>query len=338
MKKLGRSTVVFENPPSIKEFFAIVGEKEGQGPLKDCFDSIVNDPYVAEKSFEAAEAKLQKLAVSGVLEKASLKQEEIDIIFAGDLLNQCIGSTFGISSFQIPFVGLYGACSTMAESLCLASVFAAGGIAAKAIAVTSSHFCSAERQFRLPLEYGGQRPPSAQWTVTGSGAMIVEAQGTAAPFVRGVTFGTIEDYLIKDVNNMGAAMAPAACKTIKAHLDATGASAADFDLIVTGDLGKIGGELLCQLMREEGMDISSCYNDCGMMIFDIEKQDVHSGGSGCGCSATVMCAHILQRIRSGELKRILFAATGALMSPTSTMQGQSIPAICHVAEISNTKV
>ena len=262
----------------------------------------------------------------------NLTDTSADIIFAGDLLNQCISSTFGLKELNIPFMGQYGACSTMAQTLALGAIFTDSNAANRAIAVTSSHFCSAERQFRLPLEYGGQRTPSAQWTVTGAGAALISKIRSSARIAH-VTIGRIKDLDIKDANNMGAAMAPAAAETIMSFLSDTNTKISDIDLILTGDLGKVGSQLLRELMQREGVDISSIHNDCGMLIFDTVKQDVHSGGSGCGCSASVFCSYIMKNIKAGKLHNILFTATGALMSPTSSQQGESIPGIAHLIHI-----
>ena len=247
---------------------------------------------------------------------------------AGDLLNQCAGSTFAARDLPIPYFGVYGACSTMAESLSLAAMTIDGGYADTVCAMTSSHFCSAERQFRLPLEYGGQRTPTAQWTVTGAGALLLTSEGEG-PYVTHVTTGRIRDAGVTDANNMGAAMAPAAYETLRAHFADTGRTPADYAAIITGDLGKIGHEILTDLFLRDGVDLGVCSTDCGMLIFNPETQDVHAGGSGCGCSASVLCGHILQRMTCGDWPRVLFAATGALMSPTTSQQGESIPGICH---------
>lgn len=333
-QRISQSTIRMTTPPSIKAFAAVVGKKEGEGPLGRCFDIVNDDTTFGEKTWEKSESRMQTMAVSKLLEKAALSTPNVDVIFAGDLLNQCIGSTYGLRDLEIPFLGVFGACSTMAEGLCLASLFADNGIATNAVAVTSSHFCTAERQFRLPLEYGGQRPPTAQWTVTGSGALLVTNEQLAnAPKVRTVTIGKITDKGIKDANNMGAAMAPAACSTIKAYFDDTREQVESFDAIVTGDLGDVGSKLLLDLLKREGLDISSRHTDCGMMIYNNEEQDTHAGASGCGCSASVLCGYFLPRLMNGQLKKILFCATGALMSPTSAQQGESIPGICHAVEI-----
>ena len=254
----------------------------------------------------------------------------MDYILAGDLLNQCISSTFGLRSLGIPFLGQYGACSTMAQTLGLASLFVETGIARRAVAVTSSHFCSAERQFRFPLEYGGQRTPTAQWTATAAGSVVVGAHGRGEVKINAVTFGRIADLGIKDANNMGAAMAPAAAQTLHDYLTDTGASPSDYDLILTGDLGAVGCELMDEILEKDGIDIREIHNDCGLMIYERQAQDVHAGGSGCGCSAAVLCSIILRQLSSGELKKVLFIGTGALMSTTSSQQGESIPGIAHL--------
>ena len=319
--------------PSLRSFAAVVGKKEGEGPLGPCFDQVFEDTTLGMETWEKAESQLQKEAVSLALKKAELLNSQIDVLFAGDLLNQCIGSSFGLRELNIPFVGLYGACSTMAESLALASLFADNRLADHAMAVTSSHFASAERQFRFPLEYGGVRTPTAQWTVTGSGAAVVSADGEG-PYVRGVTLGRIQDMGINDINNMGAAMAPAAASTIKQYLMDTGTRPQDYDGIYTGDLGMVGSELLLQLLSREDVNLEGVHQDCGLLIFDRERQDVHAGGSGCGCSGSVLCGHILPRLREGSLKNVLFIATGALMSPTSMQQGETIPSIAHLVHLS----
>lgn len=334
--KLSNSTFKLTTCPSIKAYAAVVGKKEGQGPLAEHFDNVHDDTTMGEQTWEKAESTLQTEAVNTALAKASLPPGEIDLLFAGDLLNQCIGSSFGLRELNIPFYGLYGACSTMAESLSLAAIFADNKLVNNAVAVTSSHFCSAERQFRYPLEYGGQRPPTAQWTVTGSGAAVV-SKSEAPPYLKGVTVGKMVDMGIKDINNMGAAMAPAAADTIKKYLQDTHTYPSDYDLIVTGDLGYIGSDLLIKLLKKDNIDISKQQEDCGKMIFDKEEQDVHSGGSGCGCSASVLCSYLLKQVESGKIKDMLFVATGALMSTTSMQQGESIPSIAHLIHIGHEK-
>ena len=332
MKRVGERTIIFENKPTILSYGSVVGKKEHEGPLSSEFDTYTIDSFFGEKTFEKAESKLQKTAVQTALDKGGFKDSDIDNIFAGDLLNQCIGSSFGLREFGIPFIGLYGACSTMALSTGLASIFVESGAAERAVAVTSSHFCSAERQYRFPLNYGSQRTPTAQWTVTGSGALVL-GRGNGKPYINSVTFGEIEDYGIKDINNMGAAMAPAAAGTIKKFFSDTGTEPEDYDIIFTGDLGYVGTNLLYELLERDGIDIRCRHSDCGLIIFDREKQDVHAGGSGCGCSASVLCSYIMHRFEEGDFNNILFMSTGALMSPTSSFQGESIPGIAHLLNI-----
>lgn len=331
-KRIGRYTIQMENMPSINGFAAVCGKKESEGPLGEYFDYTYDDTTLGESSWEKAESKLQTEAVNRALEKANVKASDVDFIFAGDLLNQCISSTFGLRNLNIPFLGQYGACSTMAQTLILSSIMVECSIAQNCVAVTSSHFCSAERQFRFPLEYGGQRTPTAQWTVTGSGAAVVGGSGNN-PFISAVMAGKIVDLGIKDANNMGAAMAPAAAVTLKDFFKDTKTTPDDYDLILTGDLGQVGSDLLSELLTQEGIKLGNKHNDCGVMIYDKEKQDVHAGGSGCGCSASVLCSLILNQLKKGELNNILFVATGALMSPTSSQQGESIPGVAHLVQI-----
>lgn len=331
-KRIGKYTLKMENTPFIEGFASVVGKKEGEGPLKEYFDKIFEDTSLGQQSWERAESQLQLEAVKEALKKANLEPSQINYIFAGDLLNQCTSSTFGLMKLGIPFLGQYGACSTMAQTLSMASIMVDSGAAERSIAVTSSHFCSAERQFRFPLGYGGQRAPTAQWTATGSGAIIIHNSGSG-PHVEHVTIGRITDLGIKDQTNMGAAMAPAASRTLKDFFDDTGTSPDDYDMILTGDLGEIGKKLLIELLEKEGINLSDNYHDCGLMIYYKEEQDVHAGGSGCGCSASVLCSVILDRMKKGELKNILFMATGALMSLTSAQQGETIPGIAHLVHI-----
>lgn len=333
LKKSGRSTFVLENAPSILGFSSTVGEKEGKGPLGGCFDMVEEDSHFGKETWEQAESEMLSRTVKHAIKKSGLESKDINCIFSGDLINQCLSTTYGLRDLNIPFLGIYGACSTMAEGLLLASCFAES-TEGKFIASTSSHFSTAERQFRFPLSYGGQRTPSAQWTCTASGAVVVSSKGTA-PFVRAVSIGEITDLGITDANNMGAAMAPAAASTIKNYFNDTGYSADDFDVIVTGDLGIVGSKLLTELLQKENIDISAQHKDCGAIIFDIKEQDVHSGGSGCGCSASVLCGYFLPKLKSGEIKEMLFAATGALMSPAASQQGESIPSISHLVHISH---
>lgn len=334
-QKISRSSIYLTSSPVIRSWASVVGKKEGEGPLKDEFDFVNDDTSFSQKTYEKAESEMVKEAVQTAIAKGGFKTRDIDFIFGGDLLNQCIGSTYGIRELEIPLVGLYGACSTMAESLLMASVFVDNALCENAVAFTSSHFCSAERQFRFPLEYGGQRTPTAQWTATASGAIVVsrEENNGMNVYARGVTIGKIKDLGITDQNNMGAAMAPAAADTIKTFLTDFKKKADDFDLILTGDLGRVGSDLLIELLLKDNISISKNHNDCGLLLYS-ESQDVHAGGSGCGCSASVLCSNILRRMKKGELKNVLFAATGALMSPTSVQQGESIPGISHAVWLS----
>lgn len=332
-KRIGKQTVAIDDITIISSA-AVVGPKEAQGPLAKDFDVCHNDSLLGEETFEKAESRLQSQALQKAISKAGRKSEDIDVVFAGDLLNQCIGSSFGLMNFNIPFIGMYGACSTAALSIGTAAVFVDSGAANCAAAVTSSHFCSSERQYRFPLEYGSVRTPTAQWTVTGAGAFIL-CKGGTGPKVKSVTFGKIEDLGVKDANNMGAAMAPAAASTIAAYFEDTGAAPQDFDAIYTGDLGQVGTDLLHQLLQKEGLKIEKQHRDCGLMIFDCEKQDVHAGGSGCGCSASVLGGHIIKKLQSGKENNILFCATGALLSPTSTQQGENVISIAHLINIKN---
>ncbi len=326
----GESVIHLENSPSVISWAAAVGKKEGEGPLKGVFDDICTDEFCGEKTFEKAETHLQKTAVDRALTKAGLSFGDIDVAMGGDLLNQCIGTSFAMRDTNIPFAGLYGACSTMAMSMALSAILADGGAFENALCVASSHFCTAERQYRMPLEYGGQRSQAAQWTVTGAGAAVTGAHRESKPYISDVIIGRICDLGIKDAANMGAAMAPAAADTVAAFLCDTDTKPENYGMILTGDLGYTGSELLCELLKaDNGIDITNVQNDCGMMIFDRKKQDVHSGGSGCGCSAAVVCSLILSKIAAGELDNVLFVGTGALLSPTSSLQGESIPGIAH---------
>ena len=330
--KRGKQSFIPEIPPVITTWASVAGKKEGEGPLAKTFDIVNKDTYFGQKTWEQGEKRMQQLALETVLKKAGLEKNQLDLVLSGDLLNQCIGSSFSLRNTDIPHLGLYGACSTMSESLLLASMTVGGGYADKVVAMTSSHFASSERQYRFPLGYGGQRTPSAQWTVTGSGAVLVCSKGEG-PRVESCTIGTVRDLGITDANNMGAAMAPAAYSTIRAHFDDLGCSAGDFDLIVTGDLGAVGKEMLLELARRDGLNLGGKLVDCGTLVFDLDHQDVHAGGSGCGCSAIVLCGELLDKLAIGKYKRILFCGTGALLSPTSTQQGLPIPGVCHGVSI-----
>ena len=328
----GRQSIVFDRCPAILAAGAIGGKKESEGPLAAYFDGTTADTTFRQLSWEKAESKMQAIALETAKRKAGLKDADLDALFSGDLLNQCISSSFAVRDTGVPFFGLYGACSTMAEATSLAAMAVNGGYTRVAAAMSSSHFASAERQYRFPLGYGGQRTPTAQWTVTGAGCLIL-GQREHGPFVNAATVGSVVDYGIKDAANMGAAMAPAAFETIRAHLDDLGRSPEDYDLIVTGDLGAVGKELLLDLFRREGISLGGVYQDCGTMIYDLEKQDVHAGGSGCGCGSVVLCGYLMGQLLKGKLRHILFCGTGALLSPLTTQQGESIPAVCHAVAI-----
>ena len=336
MKKLGRQTVRFASPPSIAGFGNAVGQKERDGPLGPYFDLAGEDDTFSQPSWEKAETAMQKQALAFALERAGITADQLDYVFAGDLLNQCIATSYSLRAQNAPFFGLYGACSTMAEGLSLAAMLIDGGFAAYAAAMTSSHFCSAERQYRNPLEYGGQKPPTAQWTATGAGAVILSSTGKG-PYVTHVTTGKVIDKGITDANNMGAAMAPAAYSTLRAHFEETGRAPDFYDLIVTGDLGILGKDIVLDFFRQDGVSLGSCYDDCGVLLFDPKRQDVHAGGSGCGCSAVVLTGYLLRALQTGACHNLLFCGTGALHSPTATMQGESIPGICHAVAIASTK-
>lgn len=317
---------------SILSSGSVAGKVESEGPFGDEFDEIIEDNKGGAETWEQAEALFQRKALKHAMDKAELSVEKMDLIFAGDLLNQCTGSAYGLKDFYVPFLGIYGACSTFAEGLLLAAAMVNAGYVENAAAVTSSHFSSAERQFRFPLNYGGVRPPTAQWTATAAGAAIVSSTHKP-PYIKAATVGKIQDMGISDLNNMGAAMAGAAYDTISRHLRHMCANPEDYDVIVTGDLGEIGSNMLYELFQRDGISLEQRHKDCGLLLYDREKQDVHAGGSGCGCSASMMCGHILKHVENGDRKRILYVATGALMSPTMVQQGGNIPGIAHAVEI-----
>ena len=325
---MGRQSFVLQDPPVITSWASVAGKKEKVGPLGYCFDATHNDAYFGEKTWEQGEKRMQQMALEILAEKAGMKPSDFGVVFSGDLLNQCIGSSFSLRNTDIPHLGLYGACSTMAESLLMAAMAVGGGFSDRVVAMTSSHFASSERQYRFPLGYGGQRTPTAQWTVTGSGAALVCRNGKG-PKITSCTIGAVTDLGITDANNMGAAMAPAALATIQAHFKDLGTTPDNYDLIVTGDLGQLGKDILLTLAQKEKLPIGGKLTDCGTLVFDLLKQDVHSGGSGCGCSAITLCGHLLDEINNGKLGKILFCGTGALLSPTSTQQGLPIPGVCH---------
>lgn len=330
-KYLSQGVFLLDTPVKIESFAAVVGEKEGEGPLGDFFDEIVNDSHFGQKTWEQAESKFQLEAVSLAIRKKNLTKEDVDVICAGDLINQCTGSSYGLRELSIPFLGLYGACSTMAEGLITASLTIEAGVSRRSVAVTSSHFSTAERQFRAPLSYGGQRTPTSQWTCTASGAVLLSNYGNSC--ICGGCIGKIADMGVTDITNMGSAMAPAASATIQRYLQSTNTSPDDYDCIVTGDLGAVGSTLLVELLLKQGIDISKQHKDCGVLIFDSDTQDTHCGGSGCGCSASVLCGYFLPMLERKDIKNMLFIATGALMSTMSVQQGESIPAVAHLVHI-----
>ena len=332
MKKVGNQTFLLDNPITILETSSIVGKKESNGPLAKYFDICLDDEFYGEKTWEKAEAKMIKTAVENVIRKSNIPTSDIDYLLAGDLLNQCISSSFGIRDFEIPYLGIFGACSTFVEGLSIGSMLLDGGAGNHVVTATSSHFCSAEKQFRFPLELGNQRPQTSQWTVTGSAATVLSKNGTG-PFITNVTIGKIVDRGIKDANNMGSAMAPAAISTILTHLKDTGRNPSYYDAIITGDLGHIGKEIVLEVCKSEGYQLSSVYNDCGVLIFDKEKQDTHSGGSGCACCGTVFSGYFYNLLKNKKIRKMLLVATGALMNATSSQQGETVPGIAHAVSI-----
>ena len=332
MKKLGNQSYKMSNPVNILSTASIVGPKEKEGPLHQYFDQCLDDEFWGEKSWEKAESKIIKETTNMAIAKSKIPSSNIDFCFAGDLLNQCISSSFGLRESNIPFFGIFGACSTFGEALTLGSMAIDGDFATNVVCSVSSHFCSAEKQFRFPLELGNQRPPTSQWTVTGAGSAVLSKEGIG-PYITAITPGKIFDMGIKDANNMGAAMAGAAQDTLLCHFKDTGRKPSYYDAIFSGDLGHIGKDILIDLMESKGYNIKANYNDCGVLIFDKESQDTHSGGSGCGCSASVFCGYIYQMFKKGKYKRILLMPTGALMNSTSVQQGESIPGIAHAVAI-----
>lgn len=339
MKKV-EGNLIFDAKPSVAAFASVVGKKEAAGPLREDFDRIIYDSYAGKDTFEQAESELMNTAVSIALDKGELLPQEVDVAYCGDLLNQCVASSFAMSAYGIPYAGIYGACSTMALGLIMGAVAVDGGAAERALCAASSHYCTAERQYRFPLEYGSQRPPTAQWTVTGAGACVLERGRTGQegavyppmPYVASARLGVITDYAVTDQNNMGAAMAPAAADTIYRYLCAMNTDVHDYDAIFTGDLGRVGSRLLYDLMIEKGIDLEPRHKDCGVMIYS-DDQDVHAGGSGCGCCASVLCGHILRNLCARRYRNVLFIATGALLSPTTVLQKQTIPSIAHLVNL-----
>ena len=326
-------TLLFRTPPVIAAQAAVGGKKEGEGPLAAAFDELSSDNRFGQSSWEAAEKYLQLRAARLCLQKAQLPEEKVRLVLAGDLQAQCTASGYAMRELGVPFAGVFGACSTMAETLGLGAALCASGAAEHLLAMASSHFCAAERQFRTPLSYGAVRTPTAQWTATAAGCTLLSAQGPG-PYITHVTCGKIVDQGITDPNNMGAAMAPAAYDTLRAYFADTHTGPADYDAIFTGDLGELGHEIVMDLFRQDGVDMTRNYEDCGMLLYDRDRQDMHAGGSGCGCSAAVFSGYLLTGLKQGRWRRILFAPTGALLSPTSSFQGESIPGICHLVCVS----
>lgn len=324
----------FPAPPSVTAWASTVGKKEAEGPMGFCFDCTEEDSHFGKETWEQAESEMQRRTIERLLQNAHLDADELDAVFAGDLINQCTSSSFGLRHMNIPFFGIYGACSTMAEGLLLGALGIGSGQLHRAAVLTSSHFSSAERQFRFPLSYGAQRTPNAQWTCTASGAALLQNHENP-PYLIGGCIGIIRDFGITDANNMGAAMAPAAADTITRYLRETNSRPSDYDAIVTGDLGVVGSNLLHQLMRDNGFDISVQHKDCGVMMFDHAAQDTHAGGSGCGCSASILCGYFLPKLAAGAFRNLLFTATGALLSPMLCQQGESIPGIAHLVHLSS---
>lgn len=331
-KRIGEQTVVFEEPPVIISAASAVGKREGEGPLGEYFDIVVNDDKNGRKSWEQAESKFMEDAIYKAVNKAGLNLTDMDYVLAGDLLNQTSASIFSVRELKRPFLGLYGACSTMGEALTLGAMLVDGGFAGKAAVAASSHFCSAEKQFRFPLGLGTQRPQSASWTVTGSGAAVIAKKGNG-PRIVSATSGKIIDMGINDANNMGAAMAAAAADTIAEHIKARNKKISDYDVVATGDLGYTGLKIAKSVMENEGIDTDGYFTDCGIEIFNNDEQDTHSGGSGCACAAVTFCGYFYRLLCEKKIRSMLLVPTGALMSQTSTQQGESIPGIAHAVEI-----
>ena len=330
MKYCEGKTMCFRKP-SVIAYAAVVGKAENEGPYGGEFDEVVEDNKAGSDTWEQAESLFQQRAVGHVLRKSGLEPDRIDLMIAGDLLNQCVGSSYGLKDYFIPYLGIYGACSTFAEGLLLSAALVNAGYIDTAIASTSSHFSTAERQFRFPLNYGGVRTPTAQWTVTAAGCCLLQPAGPGVP-IAAATFGRVQDYQVRDINNMGAAMAPAAASTLLHYFADTHTEPQEFDCIYTGDLGQVGSSLLRELLAAEGLLVKN-HVDCGCILFDAAEQQVKSGGSGPGCCAAVLCGHILPRLLRRSQKRVLFVATGALMSQTTFLQKESIPAVAHLVEL-----
>lgn len=336
-KRVGKQTIRLQTPVSILATASTVGKKEGDGPLGAYFDVIETDSMMGEDSWEKAESRFVAKNMELALQKANLEASQMDYILCGDLLNQCIGTTFGIKDFGIPFLGLFGACATVGEAMSVGSMLIDGGFADHILCGASSHFCSAEKQFRFPLPLGIQRPQSTTWTVTGDGAMVLGKNKTG-PYITEITTGKIIDMGVTDANNMGAAMAPAAVDVLLAHFQDTGKKPDDYDIIVSGDLGSVGHQIVIELMQKEGYHLENCYTDCGLKIYDPNTQDTHAGGSGCACAAVTFCSYFFPQLQEGKIKRMLFLPTGALLSADSVQQGLPIPAISHAIVIESGQV
>ncbi len=333
MKRIN-GTIIFEKPPCFVSYAAVGSKKEGEGPLAKKFDLILNNSNCEQKTWEKAESVMVKKCLQSAMLKANITTENLDAVIGGDLQNQCTATHFAMRDFDVPLIGIYGACSTMAQSIGISAIMAQSGAMQTVAAISSSHFCAAERQYRTPLVYGAKRAPTAQWTVTGAGCAIIKGQSDEKTAqIKGVTFGKVLDFGVKDITNMGAAMAPAAAQTIMRHLNNTGNDPLHYDAIYTGDLGHIGRILLLKILKREGIILRN-HKDCGLIIYDRQKQDVMAGASGAACSATVLCADILPKFKSGKLKRVLFCSTGALMSQATFLQKESIPVTAHLVEIS----
>ncbi|MBD5632391.1 MAG: stage V sporulation protein AD [Clostridia bacterium] len=330
-KQKNGNTIFFENAPRITSFAAVCGSKESAGILGNYADITLQDDMYGESTFEKAECKMLATAISLAIEKGGYREKDIDVLLSGDLLNQIISASFAARDFNFPFLGVYNACSTMSEAMLLGAAFVNAGYIKRAVAATGSHFASAERQYRYPLELGCTRPPQAQWTVTGAGGCVISDGDKGIKIVNG-TMGKVCDYGVTDVNNMGAAMAPAAADTILQHFKDTGTDPTDYDLILTGDLGALGSRIVKDLTWEKGFDISANHVDCGEIVYKVIEMEFQ-GGSGAGCSATVLNSYILTKMSSGLYKRVLFAATGALLSTVSSGQGESIPCISHAVQL-----
>lgn len=326
-KKLSQQTAKFKRPPVMLASYSIVGKKEGEGPLGKTFDKVLPDDYYGERTWEKAEGKMLAEAAATAMNKAGITADRVDYFLAGDLLNQTISANFAARHLGIPFLGLYGACATVFEGLSLGSMLIDGGFAEYVVVGSSSHYGTAERQFRFPTEQGTQRPLYAQWTVTGAGAFVLASEGTGIRITQ-ATVGKVVDLGTKDANDMGTAMAPAALDTLVAHFQSTGTGPEHYDLIITGDLGRVGMSILTDLARRQGINLGGKLEDCGVLIYSPD-QDVHSGGSGCACSAVVLASHILKKMEEGVYRRVLGIGTGALLSTTSVQQGETIPCIGH---------